>query len=112
MRPMDQVPFRFFFFLIPLTDTGIDYYLESPRSYPSLSTKHCGLFLGWIVFNAVLRMKNSTNKKSIGQGVSILLAGICSVDAMAVCFFVPALMVPCYVVQFSAHILQKKFAAT
>jgi 4-hydroxybenzoate polyprenyltransferase len=71
-----------------------------------------GLFLGWIVFNAVLRMKNSTNKESIGQGVSILLAGICSVDALAVCFFVPALMVPCYVVQFSAHILQKKFAAT
>jgi 4-hydroxybenzoate polyprenyltransferase len=71
-----------------------------------------GLFLGWIVFNAVLRMKNSTNKESIGQGVSILLAGICSVDALAVCFFVPALMAPCYVVQFSAHILQKKFAAT
>jgi 4-hydroxybenzoate polyprenyltransferase len=71
-----------------------------------------GLFLGWIVFNAVLRMKNSTNKESIGQGVSILLAGICSVDALAVCFFVPALIVPCYVVQFSAHILQKKFAAT
>jgi len=57
-------------------------------------------------------MKNSTNKESIGQGVSILLAGICSVDALAVCFFVPALIAPCYVVQFSAHILQKKFAAT
>jgi hypothetical protein len=71
-----------------------------------------GLFLGWLVIKAILTMKNTEQKGAIGQGVSILLAGICSVDALAVCFFVPALIAPCYLAQFSAHILQKKFAAT
>ena len=71
-----------------------------------------GLFLGWLVIKAILTMKNTEHKGAIGQGVSILLAGICSVDALAVCFFVPALIAPCYLAQFSAHILQKKFAAT
>ena len=42
----------------------------------------------------------------------MLLAGICSVDALAVSLFAPALMAPCYLAQFSAQILQKKFAAT
>ena len=71
-----------------------------------------GLFLGWVVIKAILTIRNTTNKGSIGQGVSMLLAGICSVDALAICFFVPALLAPCYLAQFSAHILQKKFAAT
>ena len=71
-----------------------------------------GLFLGWLVIKAILAMKNTKHKGSIGRGVAILLAGICSVDALAVCFFVPALIAPCYLAQFSAHILQKKFAAT
>jgi hypothetical protein len=71
-----------------------------------------GLFLGWLVIKAILTMKNTEHKGAIEQGVSILLAGICSVDALAVCFFVPVLIAPCYLAQFSAHILQKKFAAT
>ena len=71
-----------------------------------------GLYLGWIVIRAILIMKNSALKGAIGKGVSILLAGICAVDAVAVCFFIPALIAPCYLAQFFAQILQKKFAAT
>ena len=71
-----------------------------------------GLFLGWVIVKAIMMMKNTRIPGSIGQGVSMLLAGICSVDALAVSLFAPALMAPCYLAQFSAQILQKKFAAT
>ena len=71
-----------------------------------------GLYLGLIVIRAILIMKNSALQGAIGKGVSILLAGICAVDAIAVCFFIPALIAPCYLAQFFAQILQKKFAAT
>ena len=71
-----------------------------------------GLFIGWVIVKAIMMMKNTRIPGSIGQGVSMLLAGICSVDALAVSLFAPALMAPCYLAQFSAQILQKKFAAT
>ena len=71
-----------------------------------------GLYLGWIVIRAILIMKNSALQGAIGKGVSILLAGICAVDAIAVCIFCPMLIAPCYLAQFFAQILQKKFAAT
>ena len=71
-----------------------------------------GLYLGWIIFRAILIMKNSALQGAIGKGVSILLPGICALDAIAICFFVPTLIAPCYLAQFFAQILQKKFAAT
>ena len=71
-----------------------------------------GLYLGWIIIRAILIMRNSVLQGAIGKGVSILLAGICALDALALCFFVPLLAAPCYLAQFFAQILQKKFAAT
>ena len=71
-----------------------------------------GLYLGWIVIRAILIMRNSAVQGAIGKGVSILLPGICAVDAIAVCFFIPSLIAPCYLAQFFAQTLQKKFAAT
>lgn len=71
-----------------------------------------GLYLGWIVINAILTMRNSNEYGAIGKGVSRLLAGICIVDALAVSFFIPGLIAPCCLAQFFAQILQKKFAAT
>ena len=71
-----------------------------------------GLYLGWIIFRAILIMKNSALQGAIGKGVSIMLPGICALDAIAICFFVPTLIAPCYLAQFFAQILQKKFAAT
>ena len=71
-----------------------------------------GLYLGWIVINAILTMRNSNEYGAIGKGVSRLLAGICIVDALAVSFFIPSLIAPCCLAQFFAQILQKKFAAT
>ena len=71
-----------------------------------------GLYLGWIIFRAIVIMKNSALQGAIGRGVSILLPGICALDAIAICFFVPILIAPCYLAQFFAQILQKKFAAT
>ena len=71
-----------------------------------------GLYLGWIIFRAILIMKNSALHGAIGKGVSIMLPGICTLDAIAICFFVPILIAPCYLAQFFAQILQKKFAAT
>ena len=71
-----------------------------------------GLYLGWIIFRAIVIMKNSALQGAIGKGVSIMLPGICALDAIAICFFVPTLIAPCYLAQFFAQILQKKFAAT
>ena len=71
-----------------------------------------GLYLGWIIFDAITNIRNSPDNTAIGKGVSILLAGICAVDALVICFFVPSLIAPCYLAQFFAQILQKKFAAT
>ena len=71
-----------------------------------------GLYLGWIIFRAIVIMRNSALQGAIGKGVSILLPGICALDAIAICFFVPTLIAPCYLAQFFAQILQKKFAAT
>ena len=68
--------------------------------------------LGWIIFDAITTIRNSSDNSAIGRGVSILLAGICAVDALVICFFVPSLIAPCYLAQFFALILQKKFAAT
>ena len=70
------------------------------------------LCLGWIVFNAILTMRNSQEYGAIGKGVSTLLAGICVVDALAVSFYAPSLIAPCCLAQLFAQILQKKFAAT
>ena len=50
-----------------------------------------GLYLGWIIIRAILIMRNSVLQGAIGEGVSILLAGICALDALALCFFVPLL---------------------
>ena len=74
--------------------------------------KCTGLYLCWIIFRAIVIMKNSALQGAIGRGVSILLPGICALDAIAICFFVPTLIAPCYLAQFFAQILQKKFAAT
>ena len=49
-------------------------------------------------------MGNSNHEESAvkgRKGVSILLPGICAVDAIAVCFFIPSLIAPCYLAQFS-----------
>lgn len=71
-----------------------------------------GIYLGWIIFDAITTIRNSPDNSAIGRGVSILLVGICAVDALVICFFVPSLIAPCYLAQFFAQILQKKFAAT
>lgn len=71
-----------------------------------------GLYLGWIIFRAIVTMTNAREDEAIGRGVSILLAGICAVDALAICVFIPTLVASCLLAQFFAHILQKKFAAT
>ena len=70
-----------------------------------------GLYLGWIIFRAIVIMKNSALRGAIGRGVSILLPGICALDAIAICFFVPILIAPCYLANFCSN-PTKKFAAT
>ena len=70
-----------------------------------------GLLAGGVAFFAILKIRES-KEDSVGKGVSKLLAGICAVDAIAVCFFIPSLIAPCYLAQFFAQTLQKKFAAT
>jgi hypothetical protein len=51
-------------------------------------------------------------KGAIGIGVSRLLAGICALDAVAVCFYSPILITPVLCCLSVAVIMQKKFAAT
>lgn len=70
-----------------------------------------GLLTGWIAFSSVLIVKQH-KKGSIGIGVSRLLAGICAVDATAVCFYSPILTAPSLCCLSLAVLLQKKFAAT
>jgi hypothetical protein len=71
-----------------------------------------GLYLGWIIFESMLLMRKRGGNNQISQGVSMLLAGICLFDALALALFMPSLMAPCYLAQLFAKILQKKFAAT
>jgi 4-hydroxybenzoate polyprenyltransferase len=70
-----------------------------------------GLLVAWIVFRSIQEMRSSRTG-AIGVGVSRLLAGICAVDAVAVSFYLPALVVPCLCCVSLAHLLQKRFAAT
>ena len=70
-----------------------------------------GLLVVWIVFRSIQEMRSS-REGAIGVGVSRLLAGICAVDAVAVSFYLPALIVPCLCCVSLAHLLQKRFAAT
>ena len=49
---------------------------------------------------------------SIGKGVSLLLPGICAVDATLLSFHAPILVGPCVLLGGFALILQKRFAAT
>lgn len=70
-----------------------------------------GLLIGWIAFSSVLIVKEH-KKGAIGTGVSRLLAGICAVDATAVCFYSPILIAPVLCCLSLAVLLQKKFAAT
>ena len=71
----------------------------------------CGLFVAWIVYQAILRIREP-EKGSIGEGVSRLLAGICVTDAVALAFSVPLLAGPCIVCTAGALFMQKRFAAT
>jgi 4-hydroxybenzoate polyprenyltransferase len=70
-----------------------------------------GLLGGGIVFYATLTMRKK-EEGSIGKGVSLLLAGICAMDATLLAFHVPLLVGPCVLLGTIAYILQKKFAAT
>ena len=70
-----------------------------------------GLLVAWIAFRSIQEMRSSRTG-AIGKGVSRLLAGICAVDAVAVSFYLPALVVPCLCCVSLAHLLQKRFAAT
>ena len=70
-----------------------------------------GLLAAWIAFCSILEMK-TLNKESFKTGISRLLAGICAIDAIALCFVSPmlagfSLLGVCF-----AQVLQKKFAAT
>jgi heme O synthase-like polyprenyltransferase len=70
-----------------------------------------GLLVAWIAFRSIQEMRSSRDG-AIGEGVSRLLAGICAVDAVAVSFYLPALVVPSLCCVSLAHLLQKRFAAT
>lgn len=70
-----------------------------------------GLLAGWIVFQALVAT-NSQGKDSVGQSVSLLLCGICAVDALALCFHAPLLVGPCILLGAFARLAQKRFAAT
>jgi hypothetical protein len=70
-----------------------------------------GLLVAWIAFRSIQRMRSS-EEGAIGDGVSRLLAGICALDAIAISFYVPALVAPCMCCVSLALLLQKRFAAT
>jgi len=70
-----------------------------------------GLLIGWIAYSSVMIMKEP-KKGVIGLGVSRLLAGICAIDATAVCFYSPILITPVLCCLSVAVLMQKKFAAT
>ncbi len=70
-----------------------------------------GLLVAWIAFRSIQEIRSSRTG-AIGRGVSRLLAGICALDAVAVSFYLPALVVPCLCCVSLAHLLQKRFAAT
>jgi hypothetical protein len=70
-----------------------------------------GLLAGGVAFYAILEMRKA-EEGSIGKGVSLLLAGICTVDATLLSFHAPLLVGPCVLLGSFALILQKKFAAT
>lgn len=74
-------------------------------------TNLTGLLAVWIAFYSIQRMRSSENG-AIGEGVSLLLAGICALDAIAISFYFPALTVPFLCCVSLALLLQKKFAAT
>ena len=70
-----------------------------------------GLLIGWIAYSSVMIMKEP-KKGAIGLGVSRLLAGICAIDATAICFYSPILITPVLCCLSVAFLMQKKFAAT
>jgi len=70
-----------------------------------------GLLAAWIAFRAI-QIIRTPHKGSIGEGVSRLLAGICAIDAVALSFYLPALVGPCLCCISLALLLQKRFAAT
>jgi 4-hydroxybenzoate polyprenyltransferase len=70
-----------------------------------------GLLIGWIAYSSVLIIKEQ-KKGAIGIGVSRLLAGICALDAVAICFYSPILITPVLCCLSVAVLMQKKFAAT
>jgi hypothetical protein len=70
-----------------------------------------GLLAGGVAFYAILEMRKG-QEGSIGKGVSLLLAGICAVDATLLSFHAPVLVGPCILLGGFALILQKRFAAT
>ena len=70
-----------------------------------------GLLVAWIVLSSILQMREE-KKGAIGSGVSRLLAGICGLDATAVAFYSPHLIVPMLGCLSLSVLLQKRFAAT
>lgn len=70
-----------------------------------------GLLAGGVAFFAILEMRKA-KEGSVGKGVSLLLAGICAVDATLLSFHAPLLVGPCVLLGGFALILQKRFAAT
>ena len=70
------------------------------------------LFMAWNVGRAVQIIRNRKIPGGIGAGVSLLLASICALDGLALCFHYPPFAPYCYLFFLISLILQKKFAAT
>ena len=70
-----------------------------------------GILIGWIVFRSISIIREG-EEDSIGKGVSHLLAGICMIDGMFVCFCIPSLAAFLILGTSFAFWTQKKFAAT
>lgn len=106
----NRLPLPLLFGPVLLTLALLVYWNNLPP-LAKLAANAAGLLCAWLVYTAVNRMR-SGEPGCIGQGVSLLLAGIAASDAAAAAFVSPTLSWACLFCVPIALLMQKKFAAT